>query len=418
MDIDAFFKQAKQLADKAADQDPAVKDDPDAAFCLILNTEDQIFSGVTEKKADNNDNDSVPAEINAASGLMMTSNSKAKQMIVIRFSDSGIVAPCKEALELLLRADSTNGECEVVMSMDNSVNANEILNGTSAGNTENTAEKSSLGAPAEFVDGFDVDTSNPFYEAPQAAPAPEVQSFADNGGNNANNMNNGQGPQYMFNQPADAQQQGAAGFNPYAYQQNQGYNQRYPQQQGYPQQGFRPQQGFPQQGYPQQGFQQQGMQQGFAQQGMQQQFPQQGMQQQFPQQGAQQFPQQGMQQGFPQQGAQQFPQQGMRQQNMNDPMAANPMNINPNVPSHYFNAAPAHSVYSNMNSSVYQGSSIMSSKKSGSTFKDRLNKFMDTDEDEPDVSANAQEPEMTKEEMLKAAKEKKKQARQGLFNKN
>ena len=115
---------------------------------------------------------------------------------------------------------------------------------------------------------------------------------------------------------------------------------------------------------------------------------------------------------------QQFPQQGMRQQNMNDPMAANPMNINPNVSSHYFNAAPAHSVYGNMNSSVYQGSSIMSSKKSGSTFKDRLNKFMDADEDEPDVSANAQEPEMTKEEMLKAAKEKKKQARQGLFNKN
>ena len=186
-------------------------------------------------------------------------------------------------------------------------------------------------------------------------------------------------------------------------------------QQQFPQQGM--QQQFPQQGMQQQ-FPQQGMQQQFPQQGAQQQFPQQGMQQGFPQQGAQQFPQQGMQQGFPMQGAQQFPQQGMRQQNMNDPMAANPMNINPNVPSHYFNAAPAHSVYSNMNSSVYQGSSIMSSKKSGSTFKDRLNKFMDTDEDEPDVSANAQEPEMTKEEMLKAAKEKKKQARQGLFNKN
>jgi hypothetical protein len=281
------------------------------------------------------------------------------------------------------------------------------------------AATESVGAPAEFADGFSVDSSNPFFEEAAAAPDSEVKTIDS-------------GVKSMFDQPDDATRQGAAGFNipQGGYpQQGMGYPQQgmgYPQQGGvgYPQQGRQsgyPQQGmgYPQQGmqggYPQQGmgYAQQGMQGGYPQQGMG--YPQQGMQQGYPQQGRQAgYPQQGM--GYPQQGMQGgYPQQGVQQQPAQGgiypayPQAQNAGGMTsmtmPGVgqTSVQVNEIPSSTLSSTSVSQSARSKSIDDLIKAAEAVT--KNSPVAADDDDEDDGT------MSREEMLKAAKQKKKNAK-------
>ena len=409
MEISTLYETAKYFAGMLKQKYPYLEADTDACLSLVVAESGDIFSGVSSITLSEGSPVVLPAEDIAAMSVI-TSGQTASQLIIITIEDNSFCEPSESALKMLVNSSPENGSCQIILSPDEVAAAASLIPNAvedfmsgyddldtpqeTAPEMESLDPASSLGAPAEFSEGFDIDETNPFAAA--GGSASEVKSFYD--------------------QPEDAQQQGASGFNnPYAAQSPVNPQEGFPQQ-GYPQQGF-PQQGYPQQGFPQQGYPQQGYpQQGYPQQG----FPQQGYPQQgYPQQG---YPQQGYpQQGFPQQG---YPQQGGFPQ-------ANPYNSGTHGSVYQHGGFPQQggfpqatpygtgghsSMYqSNYGANADQARSVMlSSNGGGGAFKKRLNNFLD---DEADGLGGSSE-NLSKEEMLKQAKERKKVAKANIGFKN
>lgn len=433
MEINTLYETAKYFAGIIKKRYPHLEADSDACLALIVSDSGDVYTGVTGITIDEGDPVALPAEEIAAM-ILISSGKTARQMVIITIEDYCFCEPTEAALRMLANSSPENGKCQVILSLEEAVSsANLIPNSAedfmsgydddfSAPEQEQTVpekesfseaapketapamdslDTSSLAPPAEFVSGFDIDETNPFAAA--GGTSSEVKSFYD--------------------QPSDAQQQGASGFNnPFAAGPNgenmqQGYPQQgYPQQGGYPQPGYPQQEGYPQQGYPQQGYAPHG---GFPQQGG---YPQQGYPQQgYPQQGYAPhgaFPQQG---GYPQQGypQQAYPQQGGYPQAA--PFGGGAGHNSVYQPNGFPQAAPygagGHSsVY--QHSSVYgsnadQARSVMLSNGDGAAFRKRLSSFLDDDDNGAGSGEN-----LSKEEMLKQAKQRKKVAKANVGFKN
>ncbi len=376
MEIGSLYNTAKNFAETLKQKRPELTQ-YDACLCLIIADTGDIFSGVSTVSINEGAVEDVSAAKIAVMSVVTAKHVIAKQLIVISLDDYSYFTPDDEALGILVNSSVDNSSCQVVLSPDEVVSAASLVPASEAPDFLSGYDEAELGAPAEYANSIDVDSANPF--------------------NNETGSQDG-APNSLYEHPEEAQQQGASGFPNINPTQQQGYPQGYPQQGGFPQQGY-PQQGFPQQGYPQQGgFPQQGYpQQGFPQQG----YPQQGYPQGYPQQG---YPQQGYpQQGYPQQG---YPQQGGFPQGMNA------------APYRQGYAGPSVHGSSVVRNGMYQQSQSVSvtltSKPGGeSAFKKRLNNFLG-DDDDSSGSELSGDAGMSKEDMLKQAKDRKKIAKANL----
>ena len=334
MEINALYETAKNFAGILKQNYPHFESDPDACLALIIADSGDIYSGVSSVTINEGTPEALPAE-NIAAMSLVTSGAKARQMIIITLEDYGFFEPNENALRILVNASPENGSCQVALSPEEASPAAALLPNaaedfmsgyddtdvpetTAAAPEAPAADAASLGAPAEFANGFDVDETNEF--AASGGGSSEVKSFYD--------------------QPADAQQQGASGFNnPYAAAQ----------------QGVNPQQGGFQQGYPQQGG----------------------------------YPQQNPYGGNPYQ-----------QQNMNPQNAAPYRGGYPNPSVHVGSNVPS--------MSAYQSQSVMNNAGgSSAAFKKRLSNFLGEEEDGTDQEGER----LSKEDMLKMQKDKKKVAK-------
>ena len=379
MEIGSLYNTAKNFAETLKQKRPELTQ-YDACLCLIIADTGDIFSGVSTVSINEGAVEDVSAAKVAVMSIVTAKHVIAKQLIVISLDDYSYFRPDDEALGILVNSSVDNSSCEVVLSPDEAVSAASLVPASEAPDFLSGYDEAELGAPAEFASSIDVDSANPF--------------------NNETGNQDG-APNSLYEHPEEAQQQGASGFPNINPNQQQGYPQGYPQQGGFPQQGYPQHGGYPQQGgCPQQGYPQQGYPQGYPQQGYPQQgYPQQGYPQGYPQQG---YPQQGYpQQGYPQQGG--FP-QGM-------------------------NAAPYRQGYSGpsvhgssviRNNGMYQQSQSVSvtltSKPGGeSAFKKRLNNFLGDDDTDSSTGADLSgDAGMSKEDMLKQAKDRKKIAKANL----
>ncbi len=376
MEIGSLYNTAKNFAETLKQKRPELTQ-YDACLCLIIADTGDIFSGVSTVSINEGAVEDVSAAKIAVMSVVTAKHVIAKQLIVISLDDYSYFTPDDEALGILVNSSVDNSSCQVVLSPDEVVSAASLVPASEAPDFLSGYDEAELGAPAEYANSIDVDSANPF--------------------NNETGSQDG-APNSLYEHPEEAQQQGASGFPNINPTQQQGYPQGYPQQGGFPQQGY-PQQGFPQQGYPQQGgFPQQGYpQQAFPQQG----YPQQGYPQGYPQQG---YPQQGYpQQGYPQQG---YPQQGGFPQGMNA------------APYRQGYAGPSVHGSSVVRNGMYQQSQSVSvtltSKPGGeSAFKKRLNNFLG-DDDDSSGSELSGDAGMSKEDMLKQAKDRKKIAKANL----
>ncbi|WP_294750208.1 proline-rich domain-containing protein [uncultured Ruminococcus sp.] len=373
MEIGSLYNTAKNFAETLKQKRPELTQ-YDAELCLIIADTGDIYSGVSTVSINEGAVEDVSAAKIAVMSVVTAKHVIAKQLIVVSLDDFIYIRPDDEALGILVNSSVDNSSCEIVLSPDEAVTAASLVPASEAPDFLSGYDEADLGAPAEFANSIDVDSANPF--------------------NNETGNQDG-APNSLYAHPEEAQMQGASGFPNINPNQQQGYPQGYPQQGGFPQ-GY-PQQGFPQ-GYPQQGFPQ-----GYPQQGYPQGYPQQGG---FPQG----YPQQGYPQGYPQQGG--FPQQGYPQQG-GFPQG---MNAAP-----YRQGYTGHSVHGGapMRNGVYQQSQSVSvtltSKPGGeSAFKKRLNSFLDTDDADMANGADSADAGMSKEDMLKQAKDRKKIAKANL----
>ncbi len=368
MDNNSFYNMAKNYADKLKAEKPNISST--ACLCLVITDTQEIFSGVTGVGITEGNVEEVSAQYNAIASMIVSKNVKAKQMLIIDIMDYRVITPGDSDLNLLFRASSENGSCEVMIAVDQTQTALQLISSSTSVSEDflNTSfdepdEKAeNLGTPAEFVNGFEFDETNPF----AAEPAPNNDGSEDKSNNSP--------PKFLYSQPDPNQ--------PPPYQ---GYPQGYPPPQGYPQ-GYPPPQGY--QGYP-------------------------GYPQGYPQQGYQGYPPQGAY--IPPQQAAYVPPQGAY---------IPPQGYPPQQGSAYVNQGYPGSVYQPQQNSHYGNQSQLASNyigDGGSSFKNRLDKFLDDIDEEEEISETEQEettetPADTnarskKKEMLKELKEKKKEAK-------
>ncbi len=472
MEIKELYDLAKQYAELITNNKPNYVSENESAICVIVDNNDQPITGITTVTVRGGMVEVIPAETVAVKRFIdHCGDAPAKYIVTMLFKNYEVIETGKVSLLMLGQTNAANGECVVMTSAEDSVKlkevvlvsavdkssssegslvaeataaAEEALAAVEAPSVENAAEPSMedlmngfdvdttsteqaasepVGAPAEFADGFSVDSSNPFFEEAATAPDSEVKTIDS-------------GVKSMFDQPEDATRQGAAGFNipqgGYPQQgmtmqggypqQGMGFPQQGMQQSGYPQQGM----GYPQQGMQQSGYPQQGMQAGYPQQGMG--YPQQGMQAGYPQQGMG-YPQQGMQGGYPQQGMG-YPQQGMQQGGYPQQGAGYPQQgMQGGYPQQgtMFNTGttttggfPQAGVMQSMMKMPGVGQTSIQVSESATSIPVSQNiKSLNTDEiskysssaSEPDDDEDEDDGTMSREDMLKAAKQKKKNAK-------
>lgn len=238
MEINELYNLAKQYADMIMQSKPEYISESDSAVCVIVDKDEQPITGVTTVTVKGGQVETVPAETVAVRRFIDSADSTVAQKIVtLLFKDGSVVNTGKASLMILAQANPANGDCCVLTSPEEGTLLREIVPVPEAAPVVETApevkaaaepsmmdlmdgfdvdtdteEKSaadkkavnaaeSVGAPAEFADGFSVDESNPFFEA--SAPA---------NGAAVNTIDNG-GVKTMFDHPSDAAAQGAAGFN-------------------------------------------------------------------------------------------------------------------------------------------------------------------------------------------------------------
>ena len=268
MVINSFYNTAKTYAEKIRQEKTAYYKEPGATLTLVMSEDQEIFSGVTSIKINEGKVDTIHSEAIAIMSMMAANQPKAKQMVTIAFKDQSVVKPCDECLDLLLNADPDNSKCEIAVAptqTETAINLKSQATNITAEflekDTKTEVEKvPDLGAPAEFVSGFEFDADNPFLAGDEEIPE-EVKTIASEAAKQPQTIDPG-----MMQQPGYAQQvYQQQGFmqQPMGFMQQQpmGYM---PQQPGmYPQQ-----QGFIQQqpvGYPQGAYAQQPSASAFAQ---------------------------------------------------------------------------------------------------------------------------------------------------------
>ncbi len=367
MDKVSFYNTAQNIA-MNIQQHKAEYIFEGSCLCLIITDSGDIYSGITGIAADNGIIETISAEKIAVMSVITAGSVIAKQMILISLNDYSMMKPEESSLAILVKSNVDNGSCEIITSLENSSLAVNLLPQSVIQDlfrAYDSIDQTELGSPAEYVNGFEVDENNHFQTEEKIIGAPNS----------------------LFDNPTDARQQGASGLQTIqlaakqaGYPQQNGYSQQgYPQQiAGYPQQNGYSQQGYPQQiaGYPQQN--------GYSQQGYPQQIAGYPQQNGYSQQG---YPQQIA--GYPQQNG--YSQQGYPQQIAGYPQYPNGQSLQ-------------------VQSQKVSSGETVSGSTGGNAFMKRFKSFMN---DVGDISSDIGERSsdisgLTKEEMLKQAKDRKK----------
>lgn len=193
MGTNVFYNMVKEYAEALVKQRPDCIS-ANNAICAIFTNKHDVFTGVAGALPNNS------AEYSAIEAMCIAGQTKAIQMITLSLADFSVLQPDIDSVAKLIATDSDNERCAIFTSTNQSVKACEIAGNVHADETgngeffkgfdgqennteqadssafekmglvsnthENSVKPSDLGAPADFSSGFDIDVTNPFYEAP------------------------------------------------------------------------------------------------------------------------------------------------------------------------------------------------------------------------------------------------------------
>lgn len=399
MELVELYNKAIWLVEEVKKFCPQTAENEDISLCVIVSGNDKIYAGVTSLRISDDTIKIACSEYNAIMSMIAEGHTIVKQMMTVSFNDRSIRRPCSECIDMLYRADENNTQCEIAVSVENSVKACELGNADeSVSNTPQATplpvEEAPVFSEEPVSDSFSFEEKFGFdFDDEPATPVPTL----------ADQNNQPETVQPAISYPEQYQNTSQQGMNPQFIQPNnmQGYTQSqgYPYQpQGYPQQGYPyPQQGYPQQSYPQQGYHQQN--------GINPQFVQPDIQQGYSQQNYQPYGQPvnpSVNQGNFPSNAQPYSQ---------NPVAGQPVqSVYPHQPAPY---TSSHYINSSVGSGSQPVSSVPLSGEGKSKFRQRLNKFMS---DDTPVSSSvpvskSSEESLSKDELKKLARDKKKMAK-------
>jgi len=402
MESKDFYYSALKLMDEIKTVEPQLVSGSNSELCVLLTAEKQTtYAGVTSIRVNAGQIMRSCPEFNALMTMMDAGETTVEKLITISFATKEVSQPCEECLKLLYRANPENKNTEIYVTPNQAQKASELL-----APPDNTTEK-------EEESGFAAGSSS---EAPPPAaamnkapknPLPSAMDFSGFGdaaggdfGFEAAETPEEAEDQNQFEEKAAANQDNPF-YEPPTMQNAAPQTMAPNGQPGYPQPGMpqpygQPQPGYPQPGMPQQqyGYGQPQQQYGYGQ--PQQQY---GYGQPQPQQQSYYY---GQQQPFQQ--AQPYQQAYGGQQSMYLRGGQQSVYIQPGQggqQSVYISQPASHS--QPVSSYYSQGTAV---NTGGSAFRRRLNNFVD------DEATSGTDSNLSEEEMLKQAQEKKRLARE------
>lgn len=420
MELVELYNKALKLVEEVKNFRSQTAEEKDSSLCIIITDVGNVYAGVTGIRISNEAVITACSEYNALMSMLCDGGTCVKQMMTVSFADNSVCRPCSDCIDILCGINAENNQCEVAVSVNESVKVCELdktpeqpVEIAAAETPETPAEPeftpvSPFAEAPAFSDepvsdtfsfeekfGFDFDDTPPEAAAPVQTLSEEKQEPKNVPMPEQPVMPQGMNPQFI--QPDNMQN----------YTQSQNFQQGYPQQpQGYPypqpQGNMNPQ--FIQPDNMQNYTQSQNFQQGYPYpqpQGYP--YPQQSnMNPQFVQpDNMQNYTQsQNFQQSYPY--PQPYPQNTVQSQPL---QSVSPHQSAPYVSSHYMGGS--------MGSGSVPTGSVPLSGEGKSKFRQRLNKFVG--EDSPMVSSTPvskpAEESLSKEELKKMARDKKRMAK-------
>ena len=145
MGINIFYSMVKEYAEKLLDSGVNGIHSPDAELSAILTSSHDIIAGVTGITVCNGTIDSIPAEYMAVVTMANSGQTRARQMLTMKLSDFSVCVPDESQLMLLLDMEEKNSNCQIFISKSESVPLSKLLDKINSG-TANYVRESS--APA------------------------------------------------------------------------------------------------------------------------------------------------------------------------------------------------------------------------------------------------------------------------------
>lgn len=201
-----LYNIAKIFIDKIKKEKPLYFFEHNTSLCLIKTNTQAIFSGTTCVKINNGNIETVCSDYNAVLDFIINGKAKAEQMVVVLAENYSIITPSLESIQMLIKADSENANCEIILSETETKAASNLY--ASFSDTNNSTDffsgfddvpaEENKTASSEFSDGFDFGGNG--------TPVPEVPVLP----NHNNGFNNQQQGRYQSNpsyqQPATSNQ--------------------------------------------------------------------------------------------------------------------------------------------------------------------------------------------------------------------
>ncbi|MDE6833811.1 MAG: hypothetical protein K2J39_06175 [Ruminococcus sp.] len=394
MELIELYNKAFELVEKVKNFRSQTIEEKDSTLCVVVTESGNIYAGVTGIRISNGTVTKACAEYNALMSMLCDGVSCVRQMMTVSIADNSVCPPCSEAVDILCRISENNNQCEVAVSVDKAVKVCELdtvsaysinneVSAEPAYTPTSTFEEVPAFSEEPVSDTFSFEEKFGFdFDDTPSVPVEPVHTLSEASQEQIQNpvpeqpvMPQGMNPQFI--QPDNMQNYQSQS---YQYPQQQMYQQGYP----YPQQ-----QGYP---YPQQNPYSQ-------QNNMNPQFIQPDNMQNYTQsQNYQQYGQPMNQGSFPY-NPQPYPQNTIPSQPLN---SVSPHQPAPYVSHHYMNST----------GSVPLGS-VPLSGEGKSKFRQRLSKFVGEDShmSKPAPVSKPAEENLSKEELKKMARDKKKMAK-------
>lgn len=176
--INELYDKANSFISLITASKPALAAENGASVCIAVTDTYEIISAVTGCALSGDTIAPVSAERLVLAEMALQNKTKITQLIIMSIGDRNIAVPDDDVLDQLISLDVDNGNCQIAVANDQSMPAKSIKNAfvplsvpetsfetpisedaaPAEETTQEDAPKSvSLGAPAEFSEGFDFD---------------------------------------------------------------------------------------------------------------------------------------------------------------------------------------------------------------------------------------------------------------------
>lgn len=97
-----------------------------SSVCVLVTASGRVYSGITGTTAENSKKNSC-AEYNAIVSMMIDGERRISKMMTVMFKNGEVVLPCEKCRDIIFKMDSENRNCEIAVSKSGTINLGVLM---------------------------------------------------------------------------------------------------------------------------------------------------------------------------------------------------------------------------------------------------------------------------------------------------